>query len=244
MLGKTHILVANISLACLNQKERHILYPRWGAIEAGATLSDELKIMWEPEAAGFPRQLVHRCYVDSTDIKNHGCVTRAWDHAEGSISFIKDYYRGELDGSWNEIEFLEDLGMFIGIASHHIADLCTPVHVGHKINYNNLGFDSLKKFHNQVEKDILRYQHQNYIKFPKPRIINISKRYFWKIAKTTYNDIFLKLEGIYNSDSEDSVIEMASHVICNAVMHTVNIWRTILHRTEMTKRKWSYQPLI
>ena len=88
MLGKTHILVANISLACLNQKERHILYPRWGAIEAGATLSDELKIMWEPEAAGFPRQLVHRCYVDSTDIKNHGCVTRAWDHAEGSISFM------------------------------------------------------------------------------------------------------------------------------------------------------------
>jgi len=34
MIGKSHIIVANPSLAFLNQEERHILFPRWGGIES------------------------------------------------------------------------------------------------------------------------------------------------------------------------------------------------------------------
>ena len=56
MLGKTHQLVANLSLACLSQKERHIMYPRWGGIESGATLSDEFRIMWEIEEVGSDKK--------------------------------------------------------------------------------------------------------------------------------------------------------------------------------------------
>lgn len=92
MLGKTHQLVANLSLACLSQKERHIMYPRWGGIESGATLSDEFRIMWEIEEVGSDKkQLVHRCYVDSKDPKNHGCITRSLNHAEACIGFIESY---------------------------------------------------------------------------------------------------------------------------------------------------------
>ena len=78
MDGKTHCLAANLALACLEQRARHILYPRWGGIEAGATLSDEFRIMWEiREAGSTERHLIHRCFVDSDDPRNHGCVLHA-----------------------------------------------------------------------------------------------------------------------------------------------------------------------
>ena len=245
MLGKTHLLVANLSLACLSQIERHILFPRWGGIESGATLSDEFKIMWEPVKAGSKsKQLVHRCYVDSNDIKNHGCITRASDHAEGSISFINDYLNGDLDCAYNEVEFLENLGMFLGITSHHIADLCTPVHVGHKINFKDLDYPSLSKFHNKVERDIFRFQNQSSVKISKPKIIKISENYFWSIAEETYKSGFLNLEAYYKKKDKQSIINMSSQVVSNAVKHTTNVWHTVLYRTKMTEKQWSMQPLI
>ncbi len=241
MLGKTHQLVANLSLACLSQKERHIMYPRWGGIESGATLSDEFRIMWEIEEVGSEKkQLVHRCYVDSNDTKDHGCVTRALDHAEGCIGFIESY--SEEDST--EEEFLENLGMFMGITSHHIADLCTPVHVGHKINFKNLGYSSLSRFHNKVERDIFRFQNKSSINFSKPKLVELSDKYFWNIANDTYNNIFLKLESIYETKDEQSIIDISSQVVSNAVKHTTDVWHTILHKTKMTKRKWTMQPLI
>ncbi len=241
MLGKTHQLVANLSLACLSQKERHIMYPRWGGIESGATLSDEFRIMWEIEELGSDKkQLVHRCYVDSKDTKDHGCVTRALNHAEGCIGFIESY--SEEDST--EEDFLENLGMFMGITSHHIADLCTPVHVGHKINFKNLGYSSLSRFHNKVERDIFRFQNKSSIKFSKPKIVELSDKYFWNIANDTYNNIFLKLDSVYETKDEQYIIDISSQVVSNAVKHTTDVWHTILHKTKMTKRKWTMQPLI
>jgi hypothetical protein len=49
MIGDNHILVANLALVSLPAKERYILFPRWGGLEAGATLSDHFRIMWETE---------------------------------------------------------------------------------------------------------------------------------------------------------------------------------------------------
>lgn len=241
MLGKTHQLVANLSLACLSQKERHIMYPRWGGIESGATLSDEFRILWEIEEVGSDKkQLVHRCYVDSKDTKDHGCVTRALNHAEGCIGFIESYSKEDS----TEEEFLENLGMFMGITSHHIADLCTPVHVGHKINFKLLGYSSLARFHNKVERDIFRFQNKSSIKFSKPKLVDLSDKYFWNIANNTYNNIFLKLESVYETKEEQSIIDISSQVVSNAVKHTTDVWHTILHKTKMTKRKWTMQPLL
>lgn len=241
MLGKSHVLVANLSLACLNQKERHVLYPRWGGIESGATLSDEFRIMWEIEQLGSDKkQLVHRCYVDSQDSKNHGCVTRALNHAEGCIGFIESYSKEDS----SEEEFLENLGMFMGITSHHIGDLCTPVHVGHKIDYRNLGYSSFSRFHNKVERDIFRFQNKSFLKFSKPKLVDLSEKYFWNIANDTYKNIFLKLENIYSTKDELAITEVSSQVLSNAVKHTTDVWHTILHKTKLTNRKWTMQPLI
>jgi|GEM_PF-2179446 len=245
MIGQTHVLVANLSLACLNQKERHTLYPRWGGIESGATLSDEFRIMWEPElASSKTKQLVHRCWIDSTESKNHGCVTRASDHAKGSISFIKDYLNGDLEGAYNEVEFLENLGMFLGIACHHIADLCTPVHVGHKIDLKKVGYPTLSRFHNKVERDIYRFQNKSYLKFSKPKLVDLSEKYFWNIANDAYENIFLKLENIYRTKDELAITEVSTQVLSNAVKHTTDVWHTILHKTKLADIKWTMQPLV
>lgn len=165
MLGNSHCFVEMMSMACLNEKERRILYPRWGGIEAGATLSDYFRIMWEPDAPDSKKNsLVHRCYIDSDDPKDHGCVVRAFDYSSGSVDFIHAYSKGELEGAYNEIEFLENLGMFLGVASHHISDLCTPPHVGHKVEFKKIGFRSLKTLHSKIEKDIERYSNRVNIK--------------------------------------------------------------------------------
>jgi len=245
MLGKSHLFVAYLSLAYLSQKERHILYPRWGGIESGVTLSDEFRIMWEPVKSGSKsKQLVHRCYVDSNDPKNHGCITRASDHFEGCISFINDYLNGDLENSYNEVEFLENLGMFLGITSHHIADLCTPVHVGHKINYKKMGYSTLTKLHNKVERDILQYQNQACLRLSKPRLTEISDNFFWRIAKETYKNSFLELENIYEGNKLDDIVDMCSQVLTNAVRYTIDVWHSVLYNSQMTEKNWSLQPLL
>ena len=245
MNGPTHRLVANLALSCLDMKERYILFPRWGGIESGAILSDEFRIMWEPEVAGAKnKQLVHRCYIDSSDSKNHGCVTRAWDHAEGSKSFIKDYLEDGDSMGYSEDEFLENLGMFLGITSHHISDLCTPVHVGHKMDYLKAGSKSQSAFHKIIERDIVRYSNQATIKLCKPRKVLLSKKYFFNIAKDTYSNLFVNLEQIYGKNNVDGKVEMTSWVISNSVKHTVNVWHTILLETGIKGRKWSMQPLL
>lgn len=244
MNGDSHRFVANIALACLDIKQRHILYPRWGGIEAGATLSDDFRIMWEPESADAKtRQLVHRYYVDSKDPQDHGCVTRALDHAEGTIGFITEHQEGTLDG-YTEEQFLENMGMFLGILCHHVADLCSPVHVGHKIDFRALGHGSLKKFHNVVERDIDRRRSNARIQLVRPKRVAISKRYLRGIADETYQEYFTRLHDLYESGNEAGLDRMASGALSSAVKHTACLWHTILARTKMTEREWSQQPLL
>jgi len=230
-------------MALLEEDERDILYPRWSCIEAGSTLSDEFRIMWEPrDVASQDRELVHRCFVDSDNPRDHGCVTRALNHAEGSVSFIRDFLNGELEGSFNEDEFLNDLGMFMGIASHHIADLCTPVHVGHKLDFKKVGAKSASRFHGKVERDIGRLAKRVSLQLHPPKIIEFSRDFFWGIAKEAYDSTFLKLEAIYSENDEDGLLEMTSIAVTSAVRHTRDVWHTVFKETEMTSRTWSSGP--
>ncbi len=243
MTGDTHCRVAKLALARLVTEERSILDPRWDAIEAGATLSDHFRVMWEPAEPGDDKkQLVHRCYVDSADPKDHGCVTRALDHAEGSIAFIEDYLSGALDDAYTEVEFLENLGMFLGVTSHHIADLCTPVHVGHHLDFRSLGYPSLARFHSKVERDIQRYAKNALPEPTEPLLVDLRAEYFWTIARDTYHHSFTCLEDVYREATDERIARMASQAISTAVAHTANVWHTVLTRTNITGRSWSSQP--
>jgi len=217
MTGETHKFIANMALACLDIKKRYILYPRWGGIESGAVISDEFRILWEIEEVGSKKkQLVHRGYVYSDDPKDHGGITRVFDHSVGSISFINDYLADGLEG-YTEEEFLENLGIFGGgVASHHIADLCTPVHVGNKIDFKKAGFKSIR----------------------------LSKKYFWNIAQETYDKHFVQLETLYKKNNQDMLLNMVFDANSSGIRHTRDVWHTVLTKTNMTKRKWSFQPLI
>jgi hypothetical protein len=245
MRGDSHCFVANLALANLIENERHILYPRWGGIEAGATLSDHFRIMWESiEPGSKNRQLVHRCFIDSKNSKDHGCITRALDHTVGSISFIKDFMKGELNEAYTEDEFLENLGMFLGIASHHVTDICTPVHVGYIIDVRSLGYRSLNQFHIQLERDILRLQNQAKINLQKPKLVKFTQEYFWRIASDIYERYFTRLKDIYTQNGQDGVLNMVSGVLSAAVNHTADVWHTVLKTSKMTQRQWSMQPLL
>jgi len=236
-----------LAMACLDHPKRRILYPRWSAIDAGATLSDEFRIMWERDDLKLRRKsLVHRYFVDSSDPKDHGCVIRALDYSEGAISFIRDYQSGKLggEGGWDEIQFLEDLGMFLGVASHHIADLCTPVHVGHNIDLSGLGFKTWKKFHSKVEKDIERYAKTARLEMRSARAVKLSRGFFRGIAEQTYKQAFQKLTTAYGQQDRQGLIDIVSWTISSAVMYTRDVWHTILTRTRMTQQEWSLQPLL
>ena len=245
MNGSSHRLIVFLAVACFDMKYRQILLPRWGGIESGATLSDEQLIMWERiDLETEEKQLVHRCYIDSENTKDHGCVTRALDHTEGSISFIEDFKAGELEGAYDEIEFLENLGMFLGIGAHHISDLCSPVHVGHKIDYQSLGFKTLPKLHQRVEKDIEKYQRRAQITLNTPKKIKLNKEYFWDIARKTYEQQFLNLNSIYSSTDDAQIMEMTTIAISQAVKYTSDVWYTILKTIKMDEREWSLQQLL
>lgn len=84
--------------------------------------------MWDIVSAGAKeKHLIHRCFVDSDDPKDHGCAAQAHSYATGCTGFIEQYMSGELHDAYpTEEDFLENLGMFLGIVSHHIADMCTP----------------------------------------------------------------------------------------------------------------------
>lgn len=243
MTGTTHRLVAMLAMACMNDKERGILYPRWGGIEAGATLSDEFRIMWEPESVGSDnRQLVHRCFVDSDDSRDHGCVTRALGHAEGSISFIRDWIADHT--GWTEDQFLEDLGMFLGVASHHIADLCTPVHVGHGADAKAMGFRGRKDLHRRIERDLERHASEVRLQLRPARKVKLSRGFFWRIAERAYETWYRRLADIYPHAGDGPLMAMTSDVLSQAVRHTKDVWHTVLLSTGMTDRKWSKQPLL
>ena len=98
-----------------------------------------------------------------------------------SATALCDFIYPTVKDHFTEDEFLENLGMFLGIASHHISDLCTPVHVGHKIDLKKVGSKSLARFHNKVERNMGRCVQQAHVRMVTPEIVKFSNDYFWTI---------------------------------------------------------------
>lgn len=243
MNSKAHKFVVNVALACLPQKERYILSPRWGGLDTGATLPDEFNIMWDTSDT-VKRHLVHRYYIDSDDEKSRGCVLQSWRYATGSLDYIIDYMNDSPENNPPEDEFLENIGMMLGVLSHHISDLCTPVHVGHKIDCQKLGYKTLSRFHTKVERDIDRYLFSSKIQLHKPKIVNLTKSYFKHIAQDTYNNHFLNIENLYFDKKEEDIQKMVTQILSTSIKHTADVWHTVLTKSNMASRKWSMQPLL
>ena len=143
-----------------------------------------------------------------------------------------------------EESFLENLGLFLGIASHHIADLCTPVHVGHKMDYRRLGYETYSKFHAKLERDLGRLARTSTITLAKPAVVNLDRDFFWSIAEDTYERHFCRIEDVYASGDAEALQALMSEVLGRAVQITGNVWFTVLKRGGMLTREWSQAPLV
>ncbi len=240
-----HNLVVNVALACQEPEHRRILFPRWKGLEAGATVSDEFRAIWDIAAAGEQRKhLVHRAYVDSDDPKDHGAARHALDYSTGSLSFAETYLAGELRDAYTTEEcFLENLAMFLGIVSHHVADMCTPVHVGHKMDYRRAGSRSAAAFHKKFERQMGRLAYRARLTIKKPEVVDLTHEYFWSIAECAYAELFLPLESIYAENDQDGKRTVTSKALSLAVQHTADIWHTVLTRSGMADQEWSESPL-
>jgi hypothetical protein len=246
MNGYCHELVALIALANLEPAHRQILSARWRGIEAGSTMSDYFRVMWDIVApTGNEKHLIHRCFVDSDNPKDHGCAIHAYDYATGCSGFIEQYMAGELDDAYTtEESFLENLGMYLGIVSHHIADMCTPVHVGHKMDYRRAGSESARKFHSRFERQMGRLARQATVSLRKPARTPLTQDYFWEIAHSTYEDLFLPLEQIYADNDLEGLQEVTSEAISRSIRCTADVWHTVMADSEIRSRKWSQEPFI
>jgi hypothetical protein len=145
-----------------------------------------------------------------------------------------------------EESFLENLGMFLGIVSHHVADLCTPVHVGHKMDYRRVGVTSASKFHRRFERNMGRFARKIRLVPNRPRRVSLDIDYFWGIARATYTDLFLRLEELYAGKDKDieGIREVTSEALTSAVCHTADIWHTILIESDMCSRRWSSESFV
>ena len=241
MRRNSHLLIAMMAMSCLSTKERYILYPRWAGIDDGATFSDDFRIMWEADILNSNEKvLVHRCYVDSNLNKDHGCSHRTFMYADGAIDFIEKCSNDSV--STSEEEFLETLGLYLGIICHHIGDLCTPLHVIKNVSTKEMKFKSRKSLHDRMERDFDKCSLEALVKLEKAEKVELSQEYFWEIAKYTHENYSTKLPEIYQS--KDSIHQMVSDLLSKAIKHTRDVWHTVLHESKMTDRNWSFQTLV
>lgn len=246
MNGHCHEMVALIALAAQDPRHRSVLTSRWSGIEAGSTMSDDFRVMWDiVEAGSKDKHLIHRCFVDSDSPKDHGGARHALDYATGCVGFIEEYMAGNLDDAYpTEENFLENLGMYLGIVSHHIADMCTPVHVGHRMNYPRAGSTSARKFHARFERQMGRLARKATVTLSRPRKVTLSQEYFWQIALSTYEDLFVGLEEIYANDNQNELQRVVSESISRSVSHTADVWHTVMVETDFSRHNWSHAPFV
>ncbi len=227
-----HLRVAALAADAMPAEHGTTMGRLWEGIDTGATLPDELHILWEPdEQEGVVnRVLMHRCYVDSENPRDRGCPLQIVRYATGTSNFVELYASGELEGVYDEEEFLLNAGAYLGMVAHHIADLCTPVHVGRHLDLSGTRFSSMKGFHSRVEADLDRAAKTVDTVLPyRSRPAELTHVHFEDVARRTYGESFVKLPEAYSEQSDASarVVLLAACVV-NAARITADTWLAVL----------------
>jgi len=227
-----HIHVARLATDAMPAKYTDIMDELCEGIDTGATLPDEIGIMWDTDeqADVIKRVLVHRCYMDSDNPRDRGCAIQVSRYATGIPGFFDLWASGELDGAYDEEEFLLNAGSYFGVVAHHIADLHAPVHVGRKVDLATAGFRRGSGFHSRVDADMDRAAKTvESIGTHKPRPIELTSAYFEGVPQRTYDQFFLKLTDFY-STRPDPATRAAFLAPCveNAARVTIDTWVAIL----------------
>ncbi|MEN6641398.1 MAG: hypothetical protein ABFE08_03020 [Armatimonadia bacterium] len=227
-----HVRVAALTAEAMPPKYAAFIGQLLDGIDTGATLPDEIGIMWDTdEQVGvINRVLMHRCYMDSDKPRDRGCAIQIARYATGIPGFFELWANGELEGAYDEEEFLLNAGSYFGVVAHHIADLHTPVHVGRKVDLSKTTFRRSSDFHNRVDADMDRAAETvQTIRPYKPRPVELTSAHFEQVAQHTYDDFFLKLPALYAGQPIPSArAAFLAPCVVNAAKVTVDTWVAIL----------------
>lgn len=155
MKAAAHLKVIALAAEAMPAERAELMSRLWEGIECGATLPDEFRSYWDvDDGADRFRVRMHRCYVDSPDVRDRGCPIQIVRYVNGIPGFFEDWAQGRLADAYDEETFPLNAGAFLGVLSHHVCDLWTPVHVGCSLPPADVGYRSRAGLHSRVEADL------------------------------------------------------------------------------------------
>jgi hypothetical protein len=211
------------------EEQRPFISVIWEGIQAGAERPDDFLLDAEPGDQQDAAQRMHRCYVDSSDPKDRACPIEIARYATSTVSLLESLARGELDETCGETELRLKCGSLLGVISHLVADLWTPVHLGRSLQPADLPYRHRKDFHSVVEADLDKaaadmggpLEHR-------PRRVPLDSAHFGRLGSQLYRRLYLRLPVVYGKNrwAEDT-LRFAEACITGAACTTVDIWHTI-----------------
>jgi hypothetical protein len=202
-------------------------------IERGATLPDEFRSYWDvDDGGGRFRVRMHRCYVDSSDVKDRGCPLQIVRYVQGIPGFFEEWAQGRLEDAYDEETFPLNAGAFLGVLSHHICDLWTAVHLGCSLPPVGPGYRSRAGLHSRVEADLdLAARSVTSIRPYVPRGQSFTTDALEAVARDVFDAFYLKLPMIYRPRRPPAA-RARSLVPCveGAARLTADAWLATLRR--------------
>lgn len=235
MMGDTHERVAARALDRVPTWLQQVLRPQWDWLQGGATLTDFARTFWEPsDSVGEgKRALVHRYYLDSPRPEDKGTVSQIINYAFGTMSYIEEDGQNTLSEAERRL-FHGQVALQFGIISHHIADLCTPVHLGDALKPQLEQLTSQRNFHSYYERALERYSRQARLDtHRKAEEIPLEPHTFESIARRIYQEVYLRLPSLYADQSQHlgEIQALARCCFATAVETTSDVWYTVATQT-------------
>ncbi len=230
MKSFAHLRVAALAAGVMPAGLRSVIQQLWDGIETGTTLTDEFLWFWDTDdhKGTISQILMHRCYMDSDSPNDRGCPLQIVRYARGIPGFFEEYAAGGLH-DYEEESFMVNAGAYLGVVSHHVADLHTPVHVGCRLPMSTVGYKTRQGFHSRVEAD-LDYTARTVasIKPYVPSSIVLSDEAFLAVAQRMYEEFYLKLPTVYGPPtSRDVRTQFFQDCVSCAAKVTADVWTTV-----------------
>ncbi len=228
MDGLTHIWVCVKAKALLPEGFQVFLQQEWDWLECAVTLpdshlrydttnADELDTEFKKR---FP---VHRYNCDAQVPHGYGLVGQAWRYFEGSISFIQDCRDGVTS---NPNYYYGQTAFYMGMLCHFIGDLCTPVHVGSRLDHQLVELFG-NYFHQRIEARLRRVSQNLEMKLmPSIQPIPIGRSFFESIARDFAYPIYQELPSLV----ANLVVldKQLARVLLRSVKDTATAWVSLL----------------
>ena len=232
MHAAAHVRVVVLAADAMPDRYAPVVARLWEGIEMGATVPDELRFLWDvdDQVGVIARVLMHRCFMDSDKPRDRGCPIQIARYATGIPGFFEDYARGELEGAYDDEEFVANAGVYFGFVSHHIADLHSPPHVGKSLDAKAMGFRDRGRLHARVEVDLDRAARSICTIAPyRPTPIELTTETFELIAESVYYEAYLALPRAYGPKADAGLREdLLCSCVRKAAQRTADVWAVVL----------------